>query len=124
MCRCGGKPPPPGPGHQNLEAAHSESAPKRALLAILFWSLSVAVCLTDDPAMPPAAEPILCFAGGRTASDYPGYHQPWDTVDFVHLYVGGRANFEAGLQVIVESGYATVLALDGTDLLGLEEAYL
>ena len=36
------------------------------------------------------------WTGMRLASDYPGYHQPWDTVPFMELVAEGRDNLEGG----------------------------
>ncbi len=58
--------------------------------------------------------PIYRFAGGRNAADYPQYHRPDDTVEFVYGFVGARANFEAGFQAIVEGSIALALEADQT----------
>jgi hypothetical protein len=70
---------------------------------------------SDERRFREAGVPIFRFAGGRHAVDYPQYHLPLDTVDYVYDFVGGRANFEAGFGTIVEGSYHLVLALDGTD---------
>jgi len=38
------------------------------------------------------------WTGMRTAVDYPGYHQPWDTVPFMEAVAGGRENLEQGTE--------------------------
>ncbi len=69
---------------------------------------------SDERRFRDAGVPIYRFAGGRYAADYPEYHRPGDTVDYVYDFVGGRANFEAGFATIVEASYNLVLALDAT----------
>ncbi len=67
--------------------------------------------------------PIYRFAGGRHANDYPEYHKPGDTVDYVYEFVGGRQNFEAGFATIVEGSYALALNLDRTDMDAMRAQY-
>ena len=52
------------------------------------------------------------WTGMRTASDYPGYHQPWDTVPFMELVAGGRQNLEDGTENTFNSAYYTTYVLD------------
>jgi hypothetical protein len=52
------------------------------------------------------------WTGMRTALDYPGYHQPWDTVPFMELVAGGRRTLERGTQNTFRSAYYTGLVLD------------
>ncbi|MFP5298487.1 MAG: M28 family metallopeptidase [Actinomycetota bacterium] len=52
------------------------------------------------------------WTGMRTASDYPGYHQPWDTVPFMELVAGGRENLEQGTENTFLSAYYTTFVLD------------
>ncbi|HVM34768.1 MAG TPA: M28 family peptidase [Actinomycetota bacterium] len=54
----------------------------------------------------------LRWTGMRTASDYPGYHQPWDTVPFMELVAEGRDNLEAGTENTFLSAYYTIHVLD------------
>lgn len=65
--------------------------------------------------------PIGRFAGGRNASDYPEYHRPGDTAEYVYEYAGGRENFEKGYEMIVLSSYYTILAYDQYDPLALPD---
>lgn len=65
--------------------------------------------------------PIARFAGGRNASDYPEYHQPGDTAEYVYEYAGGRENFEAGYEMVVLASYYTILAYDAYDPLALPD---
>lgn len=67
--------------------------------------------------------PIYRFAGGRNAADYPQYHQPQDTVEYVYEFVDGRPNFEAGFRTIVEGSYATAMVLDAYSPDQLRAAY-
>jgi hypothetical protein len=71
---------------------------------------------SDERRFRDAGVPIYRFAGGRHATDYPEYHKPGDTVEYVYEFVQGRANFELGFATIVEASHALVLALDGTDM--------
>ena len=52
------------------------------------------------------------WTGMRTASDYPGYHHPWDTVPFMELVAGGRENLEKGTENTFNSAYYTTYVLD------------
>ena len=52
------------------------------------------------------------WTGMRTAADYPGYHQPWDTVPFMELVAGGRENLEKGTENTFNSAYYTTFVLD------------
>jgi hypothetical protein len=52
------------------------------------------------------------WTGMRTASDYPGYHQPWDTVPFMELVAGSRDNLEKGTENTFNSAYYTTFVLD------------
>ncbi len=78
---------------------------------------------SDERRFRDAGVPIYRFAGGRHAADYPEYHRPGDTVDFVYDFVGGRANFEAGLATIVEASYNLILALDATSIQEMAHRY-
>jgi len=52
------------------------------------------------------------WTGMRTAADYPGYHQPWDTMSFIDLVAGSRANFEQGSENTFKSAYYTTFVID------------
>ena len=54
----------------------------------------------------------LRWTGMRTAADYPGYHQPWDTVPFMELVAGGRQILEDGTENVFKSAYYTAFLLD------------
>ncbi|MDQ3645478.1 MAG: M28 family peptidase [Actinomycetota bacterium] len=52
------------------------------------------------------------WTGMRTASDYPGYHLPWDTVPFMEMVAGSRDNLEKGTENTFLSAYYTTFVLD------------
>ncbi|MFN2388485.1 MAG: hypothetical protein ABR575_02595, partial [Actinomycetota bacterium] len=52
------------------------------------------------------------WAGMRTASDYPGYHQPWDTVELMETVAGSRENLEQGTENTFISAWYTTFVLD------------
>ena len=52
------------------------------------------------------------WTGMRTAADYPGYHQPWDTIPFIDLVAGSHENFEQGTENTFKSAYYTTMVLD------------
>lgn len=54
----------------------------------------------------------LRWTGMRTASDYPGYHQPWDTVEFMELVAGSRENLEKGTLNTFLGAYYTAMVID------------
>lgn len=52
------------------------------------------------------------WAGMHDAADYPGYHQPWDTVALMEQVAGGRENLEKGTENTFLSAYYTAMVLD------------
>ncbi|HET6405690.1 MAG TPA: M28 family peptidase [Candidatus Thermoplasmatota archaeon] len=56
--------------------------------------------------------PILRMAGGRKAADYPAYHLPNDTVEFVYEFAGGAENYEKGLRLTVEASWWNAVIFD------------
>ncbi len=58
------------------------------------------------------------WTGMRTAVDYPGYHQLWDTVPFMELVAGGRDLLEQGTENTFKSAYYSVFVLDNLPYLG------
>lgn len=58
------------------------------------------------------------WTGMRTAADYPGYHQPWDTVPFMELVAGGRENLEKGTENTFVSAYYSTFVVDNLPYLG------
>lgn len=67
--------------------------------------------------------PVIRFAGGRKAADYPMYHQPGDTVPYVYAYAcnmctnqaEGKELFSKGFEMVVLTSYYTILAWDRFD---------
>ncbi|HUR68632.1 MAG TPA: M28 family peptidase [Candidatus Thermoplasmatota archaeon] len=56
--------------------------------------------------------PILRMAGGRKAVDYPAYHKPNDTIEYVYQFAGGPENYEAGLNLTVAASWWNVVVFD------------
>jgi hypothetical protein len=56
--------------------------------------------------------PILRMAGGRAAADYPAYHQPNDTVEYVYAFAGGPENYEKGLKLTIDASWWNVVIFD------------
>ena len=54
----------------------------------------------------------LRWTGMRTASNYPAYHLPDDTMETIDRVAGGREMFEAGSLNTLRSAYYTALAVD------------
>lgn len=54
----------------------------------------------------------LRWTGMKTALDYPGYHQPWDTVEFMDQVAGSRKNLEEGTMNTFLGAYYTAMVLD------------
>lgn len=52
------------------------------------------------------------WTGMKTAADYPGYHQPWDTVPFMEAVARSRENLELGTENTFMSAYYTAMLLD------------
>ncbi|MDQ3987536.1 MAG: M28 family peptidase [Actinomycetota bacterium] len=52
------------------------------------------------------------WAGMRRARNYPGYHQPWDTVEMMETVAGSRSNLERGTENTFKSAYYTIFVLD------------
>ena len=56
--------------------------------------------------------PILRMAGGRKAVDYPAYHLPNDTIEYVYEFAGGAENYEAGLNLTVAASWWNAVVFD------------
>lgn len=56
--------------------------------------------------------PNLRWAGMELAADYPAYHMPDDTPETIYSTAGSRELYEKGIEVVLESVYYTILALD------------
>ena len=54
----------------------------------------------------------LRWTGMKSASDYPGYHQAWDTVEFMEVVARGRKNLEQGTVNTFRAAYYTAMVLD------------
>jgi hypothetical protein len=54
----------------------------------------------------------LRWTGMKSALDYPGYHQAWDTVEFMDVVAGGRENLEKGTMNTFLGAYYTAMVLD------------
>ena len=67
---------------------------------------------SDEASWDNAGYPTLRWAGMVTASDYPAYHRPDDTMATIDAVAGGRDFFEQGLRNTLLSSYLTALTLD------------
>ena len=54
----------------------------------------------------------LRWTGMRQAIDYPGYHQPWDTIPLMEQVAGGRDNLVKGTENTFLSAYYTTFVID------------
>lgn len=67
---------------------------------------------SDERRFKEAGVPILRMAGGRKPGDYPAYHKPNDTVEFVYEFTGGAANYEKGLHTVLQTSWWNVVTFD------------
>lgn len=67
---------------------------------------------SDERHFKEADVPILRMAGGRKAVDYPAYHKPNDTVEYVYEFAGGAENYEKGLDLTVRASWWNVVIFD------------
>jgi len=67
---------------------------------------------SDERRFKEAGFPVIRMAGGYKATDYPEYHKPGDTVEFVYEFAGGEKNYEAGFALTVKASYWNVVAFD------------
>lgn len=77
---------------------------------------------SDEQSFSRIGIPAIRFAGGQKAADYPHYHMPTDTIPAVYEFVGGRANFEKGMDAVVRASYYTILGVDKFNPLALPTA--
>ncbi|MEA2516822.1 MAG: hypothetical protein QOG16_660 [Actinomycetota bacterium] len=70
---------------------------------------------SDESSFANAGIFTMRWTGMRTASDYPGYHFPWDTVAFMEQVAGSRENLEQGSENTFVSAYYTTLLLDNLE---------
>ena len=52
------------------------------------------------------------WTGMKKAADYPGYHQPWDTVALMEQVAGSREVLEQGTENTFLSAYYSAMVLD------------
>lgn len=67
---------------------------------------------SDERSFASRGYPTLRWAGMRTASSYPAYHLPHDTLDTMIEVAGSREHLEHGTRNTLRSAYYTALALD------------
>ena len=67
---------------------------------------------SDERSWDAQGYPVLRWAGLPTASTYPAYHLPNDTIATIEEAAGGRAFFEEGLRNTLLGAYYTALTLD------------
>ncbi len=67
---------------------------------------------SDERRFKDAGVPVIRMAGGFKATDYPAYHKPNDTVEYVYEFTGGPANYEKGLDLTLRTSYWSVVAFD------------
>jgi len=73
---------------------------------------------SDEQKFSAAGYYTMRWTGMRTAVDYPGYHQPWDTVPFMEMVAGGRENLEKGIENTFLSAWYTTHVVDNLPYLG------
>ena len=74
--------------------------------------LDVADRNSDERRFKEAGVPVLRMAGGRKATDYPAYHMPNDTIEYLYAFMGGPENYEKGLRTVLETSYWNVVTFD------------
>lgn len=67
---------------------------------------------SDERRFKDAGVPILRMAGGRHAADYPQYHMPDDTLEYLLEFVDGRDNWKAGLGTVLEATAYNIVLFD------------
>lgn len=67
---------------------------------------------SDERRFKEAGVPVLRMAGGRKATDYPAYHKPNDTIEYLYEFVGGPENYEKGLRTVIEASYWNAVVFD------------
>ena len=67
---------------------------------------------SDEASWDRADYPTMRWAGMRTASSYPAYHQPDDTLETMDTVAGGRSFVEQGMRNTLLSAYLTALTVD------------
>jgi hypothetical protein len=67
---------------------------------------------SDEASWDAVGYPTLRWAGMRTASSYPQYHEPEDNLATMEATAGGRDFLEKGMYNTLASAYNTALAID------------
>ncbi len=67
---------------------------------------------SDERRFKEAGVPIIRMAGGRDAADYPQYHGPDDSLEYIHEFVGGEDNWKAGLGTVLEATAYNIVLFD------------
>lgn len=67
---------------------------------------------SDERNFKEADIPILRMAGGRKAVEYPAYHKPNDTIEYVYEFAGGAEKYEAGLNLTVAASWWNAVVFD------------
>ena len=67
---------------------------------------------SDESSLAKAGVFTLRWTGMRRASDYPGYHMPFDTVPFMEMVAGSRENLEKGTENTFNSAWYTTFVVD------------
>ncbi len=67
---------------------------------------------SDERSFKDAGVPVIRMAGGFKATDYPEYHRPGDTVEFVYEFAGGPEKYQAGFALTVKASYWAAVAFD------------
>ena len=75
-------------------------------------SCGVNIRNSDEQSLAAKGYFTMRWTGMRTAADYPGYHQPWDTVPFMEVVAGGRENLEQGTENTFLSAYYSTFVVD------------
>ena len=74
--------------------------------------LDVADRNSDERRFKEAGVPVIRMAGGRKAVDYPEYHKPGDTVEYVYGFVGGPENYEKGIGLVIRASWWNAVVFD------------
>lgn len=85
--------------------------------------LDIADRNSDERRFKEAGVPVIRMAGGRHAGDYPAYHMPNDTIEYLYEFMGGPtdgpANYEKGLEMVIRASWWNVVTFDRLAPLGL-----
>jgi hypothetical protein len=67
---------------------------------------------SDESSFASAGFPTMRWAGMKTASNYPAYHKPDDTIEKIIEVAGGQSFYEQGIENTHRSAYYTTLTVD------------